>query len=64
MPHAQARSVVLQRQMDGVARMTQGEPHGLATLQEAFDVQSMVEAILGSKDVGSKDPGSKDGHGA
>ena len=64
MPHAQARIVVLQRQMDGVARMTQGEPHGLATLQEAFDVQSMVEAILGSKDVGSKDAGSKDGHGA
>ena len=46
MPHAQARPLVLQRQLDGVARMTRGEAHGLATLAEAFEVQSVVEAIL------------------
>ena len=46
MPHAEARPLVLQRQLEGVARMTRGEAHGLATLAEAFEVQSVVEAIL------------------
>ena len=48
-PHAEARPLVLQRQLDGVARMTRGEPHGLATLAEAFEVQTLVEAILQSR---------------
>jgi predicted dehydrogenase len=48
-PHAEARPLVLQRQLDGVARMTHGEPHGLATLAEAFEVQTLVEAILQSR---------------
>ena len=46
MPHAEARPLVLQRQLDGVARMTSGEPHTLATVGEAFEVQTVVEAIL------------------
>jgi predicted dehydrogenase len=45
-PHAVARPLVLQRQLDSVARMTRGEPHPLATLHEAFEVQTMIEAIL------------------
>ena len=48
MPHAEARPLVLQRQLDGVARMTRGEPHRLATVDEAFAVQTVVEAILQS----------------
>ena len=42
------RPIVLKRQLDGVARMTRGEPHSLATIAEAFDVQRIVEAILAS----------------
>ncbi len=45
-PHEQARPLVLQRQLDAVARMTRGEPHGLATVAEALEVQRVVEAIL------------------
>ena len=40
--------MVLQRQLDAVARMTHGEPHRLATVAEAFEVQTVVEAILRS----------------
>ena len=47
-PHEQARPLVLQRQLDAVARMTHGEPHRLATVAEAFEVQTVVEAILRS----------------
>ncbi len=50
-PHVQARPLVLQRQLDGVADMTAGRPHHLATLAEAFEVQSIVEAILASTPV-------------
>ena len=39
---------MLQRQLDAVARMTHGEPHRLATVAEAFEVQTVVEAILRS----------------
>ena len=46
MPHPEARLVALRRQLDGVARLARGEPHHLATLQEALDVQEIVEAIL------------------
>lgn len=45
-PHAVARPLVLQRQLDGVGQMTLGQPHGLATLGEAYDVQAVVEAVL------------------
>ncbi len=46
LPNERMRPIVLKRQLDGVARMTRGEPHQLATIQEAFDVQRIVEAIL------------------
>jgi len=46
LPNERMRPLVLKRQLDGVARMTQGEPHPLATIQEAFDVQTVVETIL------------------
>ncbi len=40
------RPLVLRRQLEGVAKMTRGEPHHLATLEEALEVQAVVEAIL------------------
>lgn len=46
MPNERTRPVVLRRQLEGVERMTRGEAHHLATVQEAFDVQAVVEAIL------------------
>jgi predicted dehydrogenase len=42
----QARPLVLARQLQKVAAMTCGEPHDLATLREALEVQEVVEAIL------------------
>jgi hypothetical protein len=41
-----ARPLVLARQLEKVAAMTRGEPHDLATLREALEVQEVVEAIL------------------
>lgn len=46
---ADARPVALRRQLEGVVRLTQGEPHHLATLSEALNVQEIVEAILASE---------------
>jgi predicted dehydrogenase len=46
MPNERMRPLVLQRQLAGVARMTRGESHHLATLAEALDVQRVVEAVL------------------
>ena len=46
LPNERMRPLVLKRQLDGVARMTAGEPHPLATVAEAFDVQTIVESIL------------------
>lgn len=46
MPNERMRPLVLQRQLAGVAAMTRGEPHHLATLREALEVQEVVEAIL------------------
>ena len=40
------RPLVLREQLAGVAAMTRGEPHALATLREALDVQEIVEGIL------------------
>ena len=45
-PNEKMRPIVLRRQLEGVARMTRGEPHHLATLAEALEVQTIVEAIL------------------
>jgi predicted dehydrogenase len=46
LPQAQARPLALKRQLEGVAKLARGEPHHLATLTEALDVQEIVEAIL------------------
>lgn len=44
----EARPVALKRQLEGVARLARGEPHQLATLEEALNVQEIVEAMLAS----------------
>jgi predicted dehydrogenase len=46
LPNERTRPLVLKRQLEGVARMTAGQPHHLATLQEALEVQMVVERIL------------------
>jgi predicted dehydrogenase len=46
LPQAQARPLALKQQLEGVAKLARGEPHHLATLAEALDVQEIVEAIL------------------
>jgi len=43
---AEARPVALRRQLEGVAALTRGSAHRLATAQEALNVQEIVEAIL------------------
>ncbi|MGI4951944.1 MAG: Gfo/Idh/MocA family protein [Janthinobacterium lividum] len=45
-PNEKMRPLVLRRQLEQVAAMTRGQPHKLATLSEAFEVQAAVEAIL------------------
>ncbi|WP_186417781.1 Gfo/Idh/MocA family oxidoreductase [Bosea sp. CS1GBMeth4] len=44
----EARPVALKRQLEGVAKLARGEAHRLATLEEALNVQEIVEAILAS----------------
>ncbi|MCB1511076.1 MAG: Gfo/Idh/MocA family oxidoreductase, partial [Hyphomicrobiaceae bacterium] len=46
LPNEQARPLILARQLDKVAAMTRGEAQNLATLDEALEVQTIVEAIL------------------
>jgi predicted dehydrogenase len=46
MPNERARPLALKRQLEGVARLARGEAHHLATLEEALDVQEIVEGIL------------------
>ena len=46
LPQAQARPLALRRQLEGVAKLARGEPHHLATLADALNVQEIVEAIL------------------
>ncbi len=46
LPNEKMRPLVLRRQLEGVAALVRGEPHHLATLAEALEVQEMVEAIL------------------
>lgn len=45
LPNERMRPLALRRQLEQVVRMTRGEPHHLATLVEAFDVQQVVESI-------------------
>jgi predicted dehydrogenase len=49
LPHETTRPLVLRRQLEGVAAMTRGAAHPLATLAEAFAVQETVEAILAAR---------------
>jgi len=46
LPNAQARPLALKRQLEGVAKLARAEPHHLATLADAFNVQEIVEGIL------------------
>ena len=46
LPNEEMRPLVLQRQLEAVDRMTRGEAHPLATVAEALDIQTVVEAIL------------------
>jgi predicted dehydrogenase len=48
LPQEDARPIALKRQLEGVARLTRGQSHHLATLSEALEVQEIVEAILSS----------------
>jgi len=48
LPNPQARPLILKRQLDKVAAMTRGEPTDLASLQDALEVQLIVEEILRS----------------
>ena len=45
-PNEIARPMILARQLDKVAAMTAGKTQNLATLDDALDVQCIVEAIL------------------
>jgi len=45
-PNEQARPMILARQLDKVAAMTRGETTNLASLDDALEVQTIVEAIL------------------
>jgi predicted dehydrogenase len=49
LPNERMRPVVLRSQMDKLAALTRGEPHGLATLRDALDVQRVAEAILAAR---------------
>ena len=46
LPNERMRPLVLRGQLAGAAAMTRGQPHALATLREALEVQEIVEAIL------------------
>jgi len=46
LPQMEARPLALRRQLEGVARLARGEPHHLATLADALNVQEVVEGIL------------------
>lgn len=49
LPNERMRPLALRRQLEQVVRMVRGEPHHLATVAEAFDVQQVVEAILSGR---------------
>jgi predicted dehydrogenase len=46
LPQEQSRPLALRRQLEGVAKLVRGEPHHLATLAEALNVQEIVEGLL------------------
>ncbi|MBN9090004.1 MAG: Gfo/Idh/MocA family oxidoreductase [Reyranella sp.] len=46
LPQEQARPLALKRQLEGVVKLARGEPHHLATLADALNVQETVEGIL------------------
>jgi predicted dehydrogenase len=46
LPQEQARPLALKRQLAGVVKLARGEPHHLATLADALNVQETVEGIL------------------
>ena len=46
LPQEQARPLALKQQLAGVVKLARGEPHHLATLADAFNVQEIVEGIL------------------
>lgn len=46
LPNEVTRPLVLKRQLDKAVALTRGEPHDLATLREALEVQRVVETIL------------------
>lgn len=48
MPNELARPLVLRRQLDKLAAMVAGQPHNLASVREALQVQEAVEGILGA----------------
>lgn len=48
LPNVKARPMILERQLNKVDAMTRGEAHNLATLEEALEVQRIVEDILKS----------------
>jgi predicted dehydrogenase len=48
-PNEKARPLILARQLDKVAALTQGQPQDLASLEEALAVQEVVEAILSAR---------------
>jgi predicted dehydrogenase len=48
LPQEQARPLALKRQLEGVVKLTRGEPHHLATLADALNVQETVESLLAS----------------
>jgi predicted dehydrogenase len=48
LPNEKARPMILRRQLDKVDAMTRGAEHTLATLDEALEVQAIVERILKS----------------
>ncbi len=48
MPHEKARPLILRDQLTKLADMTAGRPHDLATVEEAYAVQEIVEGILAS----------------
>jgi predicted dehydrogenase len=47
LPNEKMRPMVLQGQLTKLTLLVRGEPHNLATLREALEVQEIVEAILG-----------------
>ncbi|MBL6458558.1 Gfo/Idh/MocA family oxidoreductase [Belnapia sp. T6] len=49
LPNERMRPLVLRDQLAGVAAMTRGQPHHLATLREALEVQEVVEAVLAAR---------------